>query len=985
MPTTFAQVWRGRVLPLATVFALLAPSPLHSQSTPPPATLQRFEVTGSRIQQTDIAGPAPIRVISRQDLDLAAPNNLVEVMRTLPEIGYSDIQEGNNLGFVRGATGVDLRGLGPNNTLVLVNGRRQAPHGIAASGRVFVDLNRFPTAAIERVEILKDGASAVYGADATAGVINVILRRDFTGAELSTRYGNYFKTDAAEQSHAFFGGIARGPFRAQVSLTFSSRNAIAATDLPFSSDPDFTARLKARDPVKYAFLTPTATLSSMWDLRSAASPHATVAVPTAAQLAGVRNNLPLSSIVNPLTGVTSTFLPGTGGVPQGTLGSSTNPASVPRQNNSGRPAATDFVPRFFGPGEGSNLYNFQPFVWIVPESTRRGAATNLAWDATSFATVYANVAFMRIDTESRSAASPITTGGPDYSILVPASNYYNPFGIPLAFTYRPLDFGPRVTNVVSETLDLVAGARGTWRERISWDAGWSYSRNESTDYSHNSMSESRLRAALARNTPDAFNIFGGPGFRNDPATLDFIRVTRIAAGTASTRTFDGSLNTSHLLDLPTGPLGAALHVEHRAERFDTENDPLSTELDDIIGSTRAPSATRSRRDVQSVALEFQAPLMREGRFRLLHTAVLHAAARFEKFSEGYDSGVKPSVALRLRPFRSLLLRASYNEVFRAPTLPQLFAGVLDNTVTALPDLRRPVALTGDSADAGSAPRLVRQGGNPALRPEDGATQQAGVVIDVPWAPLRGLSFEVTHGQISNSDVIRFQLGTLFIRQNELTSTGDLVIREPGEFTFRNNTNAPIPVLSGPGGLTTPIAPGQTATVPGRIVMIQDTALNLSNQVVRYVDYGLQLDREVPRLGRWLARTTWTYYAEHGVQRQTGEGYLSSEERALPRYRGQGSLQWSRGPWNTNIGFVYIHRTWDITRDFIETGRYTTYSAGIGYRFKSSRWLRDVDLSLGIDNLFDRDPPLDTFTNGYNQTLISRPAGRFGFIAVKRKL
>jgi len=206
------------------LFVLMAVIPIHAQSAPPPpapgapsappSTLEPFEVTGSRIKRTDLEGPSPIHVITREEIDLAAATNLTDIMRAIPEATNLGINEGVATGFVATVSALDLRALGPNNTLVLVDGRRQAPNGLSSNGTVFIDLNRFPNAMIERVEVLKDGASAVYGADATAGVVNVILRKHYTGAEISVRYGNYLTTDVAEQSYSFLGGVARGRARA---------------------------------------------------------------------------------------------------------------------------------------------------------------------------------------------------------------------------------------------------------------------------------------------------------------------------------------------------------------------------------------------------------------------------------------------------------------------------------------------------------------------------------------------------------------------------------------------------------------------------------------------------------------------------------------------------------------------------------------------------------------------------------------------------
>ena len=149
-----------------------------STSGSEPVKLEKFEVTGSNIKRVDVEGPSPIKIITRQDIEVSGRTNLTDMLRELPETGQTGINEGGTTTSVRGSTALDLRGLGANNTLVIVNGRRVAPTGNNSGGTVFVDVNRFPIAMVERVEILKDGASAIYGADATSGVVNIILRKD---------------------------------------------------------------------------------------------------------------------------------------------------------------------------------------------------------------------------------------------------------------------------------------------------------------------------------------------------------------------------------------------------------------------------------------------------------------------------------------------------------------------------------------------------------------------------------------------------------------------------------------------------------------------------------------------------------------------------------------------------------------------------------------------------------------------------------------
>ncbi len=973
------------VLSAAVSFAQpIGPAGIAAAGAELPVGLEPFFVTGSLIKRTDYEGPSPIKTIPRSEIQRVAGTGLADVLGVLPEATNLAINENTANSDTRGATALDLRSLGPANTLVLVDGRRQAPNGIAADGVTFVDINRFPLAMIERVEVLKDGAAAIYGADATAGVVNIILRKDYTGTEISGRYGNYFRTDGGEKSWSLLTGARRGRFRGALGITHAARNAIAAKDLPFSADADQTDIWRAIDPVKYAAkLLPVANGRSFFDLRSGSGPYATVFVPAVAQLAHPSNGLTPAAILNPLTGITATFLPGTGGVPQGTLGRGNNRASVPRENNPGMPTAAQFVERAYPAGPLSNSYNFQEMVWSTSAMARLGLSANLECALAPSVDLKLGVSWTRQETDTRLAPPPIFTLA-DNAILVPANNYYNPFGILVGFGYRSLEVGPRIVTVASDSLGLNAVVKGTLQPRFEWELGWAFSANETADTQTN-LRESKVRAALAKTTPDALNIFGGPAFRNNPATIESLKVNSTRAGDAQIGLADFRITTLDLFSWPMGKVGASAAVEHRLERFNVTNDELSSVSDDIIGVSPAAAATRSRRDVQSVSGELRFPLVREKGLAWLRAAELNTAARFERFSDGYDSGLKPYVGLRFQPAPGLLLRATYGKVFRAPSLPQLYGGTIDQFLSLLPDLRRPDALTGDSADAAGSPRLVRTGGNPRLRPEDGTTRQAGVVWDVPGRMLKGLTLEVTYGIIEQKGLIRGSLGSDFILRNELTSTGDLVLREPGTATFTNRTGGPIGVLAGADGTTRSIAPGESVSVPGRITSILDAALNLSDQIVRYYDYGMRHRWKSERWGRFTVSSDWTYYGYYAFRRRSTDQPLTSVGRSIPRYRGQSSLGWEREKWSANVGFHYTHRYRDLNADGWEVGRYYTFSAGLGYSFGKDFVLRGARLSIGVDNLLDREPPADRGGSGagYDQGFVGRPAGRFGSLLLRQ--
>lgn len=234
----------------------LTTTALYAQQT---GKVEKIEVTGSNIKRVEIEGPAPITVIGREDLDRSGASNLQEVMRQLTVSSggqHLDTSLGGNT-FAPGTSGISLRGLGRQTTLVLLNGRRVANYGFAQDATdAFVDLNAIPIGAIERIEILKDGASAIYGSDAIAGVVNIILRKDFRGVEATAMYGQSSFRDADERRYSLSAGIgnpAKDRYNFMFTLDYFKRDPLFGSDRPFSANANQTPRggLDNRSPTGY--------------------------------------------------------------------------------------------------------------------------------------------------------------------------------------------------------------------------------------------------------------------------------------------------------------------------------------------------------------------------------------------------------------------------------------------------------------------------------------------------------------------------------------------------------------------------------------------------------------------------------------------------------------------------------------------------------------------------------------------------------------
>ena len=208
-----------------------------------PQKVEKVEITGSLIKRVDTESASPIQVITRQDIERSGANTIAEVLQKLPATNVGTFNEGAVASFSPGASSASLRGLGGASTLVLINGRRIAPFGFASGGQTtFVDLNGIPLSVVERVEVLLDGASAIYGSEAIAGVINIITRKDFKGVELSASAGTSSRSDASSKSAvltAGTGSLAADGYNVFGSLSYRGSDALYANERPLTKDSDF--------------------------------------------------------------------------------------------------------------------------------------------------------------------------------------------------------------------------------------------------------------------------------------------------------------------------------------------------------------------------------------------------------------------------------------------------------------------------------------------------------------------------------------------------------------------------------------------------------------------------------------------------------------------------------------------------------------------------------------------------------------------------
>jgi iron complex outermembrane receptor protein len=509
----------------ATVMALCAAgaTPLWAQTadTPVPETpstaqktLQRVEVTGSRIKRIDAETASPVQVITREQIDRSGAQSITELLGRLPASNAGNFNSNAVASFTPGAGGVSLRGLGAQATLVLINGRRMAPYGFASGGQQsFFDINSIPLDVVERMEVLLDGASAIYGSDAIAGVINVILRKNYNGLSLSGSGSQSGYHDGASGKFSTTwgkGDLDADKYNFFLNYSHEQQNAVKASERPMTSTADFRR-------------------FGLNDLRS------TYGYPGNLYTTG-------GAFIGPMPGCT--------------------PLNDPTSAANGRciyqgTDHQDLVPEtkqdaLFGAG-----------------TLDLGGGFELFGDALFVRNKYKG------ESPSYNSATYNSTGTlPTTYITLPANHPQNTTGADVALRYRFMDV-LHTTEVTADTSRLVFGGRGVV---AGWDAETAlmYSGTHARVWTNGLLNDSVLIGGDVLDANGVANpnfIFGNPG-ANNPALMAALYPTLQDEGRTKTTSIDVR-GSRELMKLPAGGLGLAIGAEFRRESFKSTPDPLT--------------------------------------------------------------------------------------------------------------------------------------------------------------------------------------------------------------------------------------------------------------------------------------------------------------------------------------------------------------------------------------------------------------------------
>ncbi len=971
-------------------------------------TLDRIEVTGSRIKRADLETSQPVFSLSRDEIQAQGLTSVGDVIQNLTTNGSTLNSTFNNGG--NGETRVSLRNLGSNRTLVLVNGRRWVG-GTGLGGAV--DLNTIPTAAVERIEVLKDGASSIYGSDAIAGVVNVILRQNFDGAEANAYIGAYDKGDGNRQSYDFTIGSAGDRWSAMLGVGYVKEDPVGARDRYISKEPIYRTG---------------AGLGG-----SGTSPNGRFGFGLAPCDTGE-----LDDDGEPIFAGRGGQLPG-GGCTAGTL------------TNDG--PGTPFRLRV-----GSDAYNFAPENYLLTPQERVSVFSNGSLDITDNVRFKSTVTYNQRESEQLLAAMPVTLGtapgtGPiGQGITISADNWYNQvanggFGEEITRVNRRIvETGGRSFKQKVQTFAFNGGFEGDFdvgTRAWNWEAGYFYGENQANNTTVGLFSLPALRDALGPSFRDTdgvlkcgtttsiiagcvpLNLIGGAGSITQDQ-LDFVTFTAHDEYNYTQKSYYASLGGG-LFDLQGGEFGFSFGLEHREESGYDSPDALINS-GNTTGNAR--TATNGSYKLDEAYLELAIPLLADLPFAKL--LEFNLASRYSDYSN-FGNTVNSKFGFKWKPFDDLAIRGNWSEGFRAPSIGELFAGQADafpsisdpcNAVNfgeqTLPAQQRCLAEGvpngGYAQDSGQI--RITVGGNPQLQPETATTKTLGLIYSPGWA--EGLDLELTWWNIKIENAIT-TIGGAGIIQQCLDSGGT---GATCALYTRNNT--------------------------GNIQTLLNTTTNIGGQEVE--GYDLTVGYKLPEYSFGKISFVWdTSYLSSNEQDIDGDGTFGEDELKVPgigqplffneggnlvgeydgpnnvnewRIRSNLSTRWEKGDlgatWNVryfsgqdepcqafeDYGYGFIcngeeGRTVAIPTDTNANGVWDGTAGGDTFTQRASRenhigtrFYHDVSgywnapwnatITIGVNNVLDKNPPTanTAFANSFDPAY--ELPGRFYYFRYSQK-
>ena len=960
---------------VATIVAVLVAASAASAQQPAPAaeTLEEVVITGSQIRGAVISDALPISIIGSETIEFFGIDSGDQLLDLIPENGSNFINEVANIsGGVNSAGGdvggFNLRSLGTGNTLALLNGRRMVnspQYQTEQVGGSFVPVNSvnsnmIPTYGIDRVEVLRDGASAIYGADAVAGVFNTVIKRDFKGLNIGARYTDYENFSRNNQTvYAEFGqAFNEGRTKLNVFANWFDRDRVSSQDDPRWADSDYRRFLAADSPWAgdSRFLNDSA--NSLW---------------------GQFDVVPAVTTF----GLTNTIWDSTGEF-------ETYPVGDPRCRYAISATVCGAVD-----GQGTVRYNLNEDRDLRSALERVNVYATIDHEFNESFESFTELMYYASETVTRRGPSSFVNAASN--LVVGAQNYYNPFGpcgspnrlpasvIPrvpcagvalLMDNYRWSEKG-RIVDNDGEMFRIVQGFRGEvsgW----DWEAAVTWNKATNDDITKDRISNTLMQAALNDPTSAAYNPFsGGVNSNIERALIDVSRLTE-----TELTMFDAKFSRNDIFDLPGGKAGMVVGLETREESFADDRDPRLDGtirftasggetypfISDVMNSSPTPDSSGDRR-TNSVFTEFSLPV--------LQNLDVQLAGRYEDFSDLGDATVG-KIALGWRPLNNLLLRASWSQGFRVPNLVTVNESIVSRTNTTTDYVCQYAAeKSGVSAAPCREGTLRLAQGSDVLEPEESENLSVGFVIE----PIDDLAFSVDYWEIEKKNTI----GLLGEENHTLV---DLLARiangtnNCGAFTgnsavVRSSTSFNIDQAN---YLRAGICPA------GDVNFIDDRYTNLDTRTAAGVDVALDYTLRTD-IGRFTVRYAASFLTELEQSAGGAAGDLVAAQAdgtlpgnypvdgfadligmdGSPRNRHNLTLSWRKGDWSASVSGFRIGSVYDSGVTLADGTRWvlpamTTGNATVDYRFDISGVKSRV--RVGVNNFTDERAPLADDYFGY---------------------
>jgi iron complex outermembrane receptor protein len=930
--------------------------------------LEAIQVTGSRIKKAEVEGQTPVITITAKDIEQTGLGSIGDVIQQLSVSGSSlntKFNSAGNFGFApdgsgvgSGSTTISLRNLNPKRTLILVDGLRWINESSASGVSAAVDLNTIPAGIVERIEILTDGASSLYGSDAIAGVVNIITKKSQDGAALHAYYGDYSVGDGKTYSGDISFGGKGDRYSFFVDISHYKQNRISSADFAQGS----------------AECVPGTGLANC----SSATPFTRVLfdTPGGVDFGGL--------CPGGFCSITANGVAPTGGV----------------QN----------FPSGYHHFARADRFNFAPFNLLLTPSERTGFFAQTEYKVTDNVNWYMKGLYNTRKSTNQAGPEPIFLGQAFcflidrcYTVSVDKTNPYNPFGFTLdandpvhgadfGLGRRPIEGGPRVFSQTVDTRYFATGLTGNfaaWDRNFNWDVNVVRADNDATqdvtgtyNIAHIAKGVGPLADCQADPNCVPVNLFGGPGTLT-PAMLNYILYHEHDTSHQSLGVFTANIS-GDLFQLPAGSLDFAAGYEYRDLTGKYQPDAVVVAGD----SNGVPSKpTAGSYNVGEVYVELNAPLVADAPFAKHFD--LSLATRYSDYST-FGGTTNSKLGLRWQLNDDLTFRGTYAQGFRAPSIGELFGtfsrfdATLNDPCNNATGVRATNCATlgvpNPATFQQSNPQIsVLTGGNPNLQPEKSKNTTLGAIYSPSWAEnaswAQKLDFELTYYRITVKNAIQAKDAQTLL--NRCADTLD-----PAFCALQSRNGA------------------------GFVTFLNDTLGNLGRVQTNGFDFGVNWIGPDTSWGKPSASWQSTYVnkynavsVETGLPEPQGVG-IEVTDSGIARIRSTLRLGWAVGDWTASWAFRYMS---GLTEDCAGAGGFPICPNPASAKFPDGShklgattyddvrlsWKVPTELPFtvagGVNNVFAHDPPvcLSCSLNGYDASNYDLP-GRFWYVEASIK-